>query len=941
MSKTLAIVCFGLSGFAGLVYEICWIRQASLVFGSTTFALSSVLAIFFAGLALGSYLFGRIAQRLIRPLRLYAALELLLAAMVLLSPAAFGLADNLYGPVYRSQGGATALLFIVRFLLIALVILPPTVVMGGTLPLFCRQFVTRADRIAGSIGYLYGINTLGAAIGCVVTGLVLLPELGMVGSIRLAAAMNILAGLTVGLLPLRVAPVAQEVKSQGAGPQGAEAQGETRPSRYRAVVGALFFATGLVALGQEVVWTRFLALLVRNSVYTYTITLTVVLVGIVLGSLLAARLFDRVLPRATSFGALQVLSGLMVLTLLMLPVTFWRGLGQGIAPFFVLALGPAILAGAAFPLAIRMVLDDPRLSALSVGRMAALNTLGGIVGALLIGFVGLPVWGLAASLRMLTALALTSGFVAWLALARTTPLQLRLGLVILASAVWFVLPLALDTRLPADFLAPRQQLVDYQEGYTSSLAMVRNKGALQLEIDRLWQGKDIKTHQIMAAHVPMLLHPSARQVLVVGVGTGQTASRFLFYDLDRLDCVDIEPVIFPFIRRHYGTGWMEDTRVGLIPDDGRTYIAHTDASYDLISLEVGQVFRPGVATFYSREFYDYAAARLRPGGLLSQFVPLPFFTVDDFRSVLRTFLEVFPESILWYNSSELLLIGIKGSEISIDRQRLELVNRDEQLRQDLAYSQWGGPPHWLNDPGNFLAGFLCGPAELAVIAEDAPLLTDDRPTLAYATSRVRAGQRLEVESVQLLRQHLSPFAALLRGSLSAAEETAIEDFRSRNLRDIVSTAYLRTADELQAILGPERAAQICEVALEWNPDNAQANRMLGEAMALLRRLPEAEKAYRKALNLQTEDPLSQRGLAFVLLQTEREQEAIPHLEHALALMPQDAATLNYLGAAFAQQGKLREAIGYFREALKLHPDDASLQLNLERAESELQKTKGR
>jgi len=555
--------------------------------------------------------------------------------------------------------------------------------------------------------------------------------------------------------------------------------------------------------------------------------------------------------------------------------------------------------------------------------------------------VGLPVWGLTASLRMLTALALTSGFVAWLALDRTTPLRLRLGLVILASAVWFVLPPVLDTRLPADFLAPREQLVDYREGYTSSLAVVRNKGALQLEIDRLWQGKDVKTHQIMAAHVPMLLHPAARQVLVVGVGTGQTASRFLLYDLDRLDCVDIEPVIFPFIRRHYQTDWMEDARVGLIPDDGRTYITHTDASYDLISLEVGQVFRPGVAAFYTREFYDCAAARLSPGGMLSQFVPLPFFTVDDFRSVLRTFLEVFPESILWFNSSELLLIGIKSSKFSIDRRRLELVGSDEQLRQDLAYSQWGGPPHWLNSPGNFLAGFLCGPSELAVIAEGAPVLTDDRPTLAYATSRRRVGQRLEVESVQLLRRHLSPFAVLLHGSLSAAEEAAVENFRTRNLRDIVSTAYLRTAVELQAILGPERAAQTCEVALEWNPDNAQANRMLGEALTLLRRLPEAEQAYRKALSLQTEDPLSQRGLAFVLIQTGREPEAIPHLEHALALMPQDAATLNYLGAAFAQQGRLREAVGYFREALKLHPEDASLRLNLQRAESELRKVTGR
>jgi spermidine synthase len=938
VKKIVAIGCLVVSGFAGLVYEVCWIRQASLAFGSTTFALSSVLAIFFAGLAIGSFLFGRVAQRTQRPLFLYAGVEILLALFALASPVAFHCVDSLYGPVYRTLSGAALPLFTVRILLLTLVLLPPTVLMGGSLPLFCRQFVTRRDRIAGTVGFLYGANTLGAAAGCAVTGLVLLPQLGVSTAIYLAAVLNILVGVIASLLGLRAAQLPDHQERTGS-PTSSRKSHLAR--RQRRLVAGLFCLTGLVALGLEVVWTRFLALLVRNSVYTYTITLTVVLVGIVLGSLLASRLFDRRLPRAVSFGALQVLTGLSVLTLMLLPVAFWRGLGAGWIPVLVLMLAPAVFSGAALPLANRMVLDDPLLSAASVGRMVALNTLGGIVGALLIGFIGLPAWGLDASLKILTGLALAGGFAAWLWLDSNVPRRLRYGLVAASALVWFAIPLLSGSRLPADFLAPREKLVDYREGYTASLAVVRSKGALQLEIDRLWQGKDVKNHQIMAAHVPMLAHSSPFEVLVVGVGTGQTASRFLMYDITRLDCVDIEPVIFPFIREYFDADWMRDGRVTTIGDDGRTYLAHSRSKYDLISLEVGQVFRPGVAAFYTTEFYTQAAARLNSGGMLSQFVPLSFFGLAEFRSVVRTFLDTFPLSFLWYNSAELLLIGLKSEHFRLDLDRIHLVAENPVLYGDLQYSQWGGPEHWLNQPTNFLAGFLCGPRELSLLAADAPAYSDDRPTLAYATSRVKAGQRLEVESVQWLRRHLTPVSTLLDGDLTESEATAVAEMRERNLRDIVATAYLRTVEELQATMTPGRAIESLEVALQWNRDNAVSNRMMGDALTLVRRFPQAEQYYTTALRLRDDDPLARRGLGLVLLQIGRADAAIPHLERVVHRLPDDPAAHNYLGAALAQQGRLAEAIHHFEVSVRLRPGDESVRQNLERAREELQRIQRR
>jgi spermidine synthase len=949
LKNALAIACFIASGFAGLVYEICWIRMASLVFGSTIFALSTVLAIFFTGLAGGSYLFGRLALRLERPLRLYGILEISLAILALASPLVFRLLDGLYGPLYRALADGIGALFVARFVLVSVALLPPTLLMGGTLPLFCRQFVVRQGRIAGSIGFLYGANTLGAALGCAVTGFWLLPHLGVRGSLAVGAAVSIVAGLVVVRLPLKATPIPASAGGLASAPVKDAARTTASDAagaldrRRRLVMGGLFFLTGLVALGAEVLWTRFLALIVRNSVTTYTITLTVVLTGIVLGSLLATRLFDRSLPRAFCFGALQILTGLSVLALMLLPVGFWRGLGQGPGPFIVLMLAPAVFSGAVFPLANRIVLGDPALAARSVGHMAALNTFGGIVGSLAVGFVALPRLGLEPSLLLISGASLVSGLLAWLWLEDRVPKLILLGLAALSGAAWFLLPSFLGTRLPADFLAPREQLVDFREGYGSSLAVVRRKGALHLEIDRLWQGKDQKSHQIMAAHVPMLVHPSPRDVLVVGVGTGQTASRFLMYDIARLDCVDIEPAIFDFVAKNFDSAWMRDRRVQLIKDDGRNTIAHTDRHYDVISIEVGQLFRPGVETFYTEEFYREAKERLLPQGILVQFVPLPFFDEEGFRRVLGTFLDVFPEAILWYNTSELLLLGRKPAAIAagaehrpgpgwmLDPARVNLIVTDPAIHADLCYNQWGGRQHWLNQLEVFLGGFLCGPRELAALADRARPFRDDLPELAYATSGVEASQRNEVPIVSFLGRYLSPLAEVWPLPLAEDRALVAARMRDQNLADLVCGAYLRTAEIMQVKLQPARIIDLLAAALQWNGDSNAAHRMMGDLRARVGQLEEARQSYGQALQLQDDDALSRRGLGYVLLQQGRSEEAAAQLMLALKRMPADAATHNYLGAALATQGRLPEAVRHFETALRLRPRDEDIRRNLERA----------
>ena len=916
-----AVLCFFLSGFAALVYEVSWIRKASMVFGSSTFAVSTVLAVFFLGLACGSFLFGRIGQKASRPLRLFAMIEIGIGLIASVSPYGFDLMDGLFGAVYRATAQEPALLLLSRGILVALVILPPTILMGGSLPLFCRQYVVKDSRIAGSVGLLYGVNTLGAAVGCATTGFFLLPSFGLQNSVLVGAVLNVLCGIVVGSMRIAKEDAPDiPVKEEGS------------HSRSGIAIPLLFFSVGFAALGSEVLWTRYLGLLIHNSVYTYTLILTVVLVGIVIGSVVSSRFFDRRVARARYFGAFQVLSGIGILVLMKLPPGFWRGIGDELWVTFLLVLFPAVLSGASFPLAIRMVVGDASKATVNTGRMAGVNTMGGIFGSLFLGFVALPAFGMQTSLLFTTGLSLAIGFASWIWIDRSRRVVFWGPAVVTSLVIWLGIPPLTGVRIPADFLGERESLVAYREGVGSNLAVIRKEHVLQLEIEGWWQGEDQKNHQIMAAHIPMLLHPKPRRVLVVGVGTGQTASRFLMYPVDRFDCVDIEPTIFEFIRGHFESGWMNDERVALIREDGRNYLRHGKGMYDVISLEVGQIFRPGVAFFYTADFYHRARERLNPGGLVAQFVAIPFFTTEQLQGVLKTFLDAFPQSTLWYNTSELLLVGVNDGGDGFNQELLGRLS-DDLIQEDLSYSHWGGPEYHLNSPHVFLAGYLMGPQGLSRLAAGGGLYRDDRPVLDYATNRVYESKGYEISNLKRLRAQLEPIETLGNFHLSPDGLLAIEKIREKNLSDIVVRALIRRVNQLIPYNDFAGIVSLLSRAVRLNPEHFLANRMMGDALLIQGRYEEALAYYLAAYDIRNEDGPVLHGLGVANQHLGRIDDAIESYRRALRVHPDHAETHNNLGVALGQDGDLAGALHHFEEAVRLRPGYADAEQNLAMARS--------
>lgn len=919
------LAAFALSGAAGLVYEVCWIRRASLVFGSTTQALSSVLAVFFLGLALGSEAFGRASLRVRSPLRTYAVLEALLALAALASLPLFGAADALYGAAYRAFAGHGALLATARVALVAVVLLPPTVLMGATLPLLARQFVREEARITGTVALLYALNTAGAALGCLLAGLWLLPSLGG----RAAVAIGAMASLAAAALAWtsRLAP-----------PESAPAPvahaGEAAAPRSRgALLQALVFVAGFTALANEVLWARFLALVVHNTVYTYTLTLAAVLAGIVAGSLVAARFFGAVRARAALFGTLMAASAIAVPALLLAPPEFWRSLGRELGVIALLMVPAAALSGAAFPVAVRLAVDDPRLAGVGVGRVTALNTLGGIAGSLAAGFLLLPRAGLQASLLGVNALGLAAALAALLALERALPRTMRLAVAAVALLAWLAVPAALRTRLPQDYLrTPGSELVDWREGLVSNVAVEKRDGVLNLELDHWWQGQSTRTHQIMAAHLPMLLHPHASRVLVVGLGVGQTADRFLMHGIDRLDVVDIEPALFEVVPKHFSTGWTRDPRVRLLSEDGRAVIAHTGDQYDVISIEVGLAFRPGVPAFYTADFYRRVRARLAPGGLVSQFVPVLALPPDVVPGLLASFREVFPHAALWYNTSEALLVGCAGDSLLVHRDSLEAALARPAVREELAsFRYWGPPSATLDHTDALLAGFLCGERGIAALAGNAAPYRDDRPALDYATARVLERGDLDLAIVRALRSQLDSTATVVRPPLADSALAGIEARRAGNLGQVEAGGLVMNVRRRGLTWDDPATFELAERAVQACPEYNEAARLFAQGLARRGRTLEAAAWFERSLALDPADALARRDLGWLRLGQGGFAEAETLLAAAAAERPWDADALNGLGAAQASRGDLAAARASFARALALEPDNAEIRDNFARA----------
>jgi spermidine synthase len=737
---------FVLSGAAGLVLETVLLRQFAWSCGSSAAATALVLAAFMAGLALGNALFGPIADRSARPLRLYGLLELGIGLSGATLVWLLGAGRELFLAPLRmleSGVGQRAAEFGLAFLLVLL----PTLLMGGTLPAVSRYVIRESERLAGSLGLLYGLNTLGAAVGVYLAGFHLIELMGVSNSAYLAAGINLMVGVAALLIDRGISPaVGMGLQAESLEEEKANAGSPGRAIRSACMIVAGI--SGLAVLGYEVVWTRLLSLLMRSFTYSFALMLSLFLLGLVLGAL-ALRIFgDRLRRPVETLGWVQLVMGAYVAACLLWMPTYLTPVPASSFTAFlfgsalrasIVVLPPTILSGVALPLAVRSFSRSLKMVGRDVGGVYAVNTAGGIVGALLAGLLLLPWLGAPHSLALLASLNAAAGLLLFVTLRSGILRQLLAALLVAACAFGSVAAPERFTRafLEASSGSERiRELLYFNEGATDTVAIVRkdysfhdhrakslitNGFAMAATVKPVWR------YMALEGHLPVLLAEEPRDAMLVGIGTGITLGAVASHPgLRTITAAELSDGVIEGLRyfEYENEAAYNDPRLDLVQRDGRHFLELTDAEYDLVTLEPPPPIVAGSVHLYSLDFYHLCQARLRRHGIVAQWLPLHAQSLASARMTASTFLAAFPHVQLWLPSvRDAVLVGSR-EPLRLDLDRLLRAYAEPRTRANLSKA-------YLESPESLLATFLLDRAGIERWAEGAPIITDERPLMEF------------------------------------------------------------------------------------------------------------------------------------------------------------------------------------------------------------------
>ncbi len=823
--KILVLFLFLASGMSGLIYEITWTRIFTLLFGNTTYAISTVLTAFMAGLAGGSFIFGRIADKFKinfqfsrptivgapnfqfsipnSPLMLYAILELCIGISALSVPPSLNALDNFYISVLGNTPPSAFSSNMIRFLISFFILFVPTTLMGGTLPVLSRYFIHKIEELGWNIGVLYAVNTLGAVIGCFMTGYMLIAAIGMKNTTLLAVFINIAVGVVAMILALKIgiSPSNQESVEGGQGVKGSRGQGKKglKPLNPRTLEPLnpsllLFFfgLSGFTSLSYEILWTRAFSLTFYSTVYLFSNILTVFLIGIAIGSLVFTKLLKwrQDMDMVRFFGIIEFLIGVCAL----LSIIFFQWLPFGmnsisslfdemtwqknilitfIINLFVMFI-PTLLMGLTFPLIGRLYTDNLDLLGRKIGNVYSVNTIGSIVGSFLAGFFLIPFFGVQKSILLVSFINLLIGVVIiyrsptginglkWPGLTSAVIILFAFGKIATADV-----NMGVGYRISGNIIFSKEDVsgtvkVVEDEGGSFRTLMVNNYS--------LATSGDVA---VRFGHIPLLLHNKPEDILIISLGSGITVGAVGQHPVKNIECVEIVPGVVDaagfFERENHDI--LKDPRLRLTIWDGRNYVLMTKNKYDVLISDLFQPDSAGTGNLYSKEHYQNSRDRLKNGGLMAQWLPLYQLSTEDLKVIMATFSKVFPHVTVWYgdiNSVKptLLLLGSE-SPLKIDIEHLQEKMRQEGVVSDIIEK---------DNPFAFMSFFIMDEKGVSKFIEGAVLNTDNKPFIEFSAPKYIWGRS---ESAVQNFSELSKFRELPASILSTQHSALITYFKGR------------------------------------------------------------------------------------------------------------------------------------------------------------------
>jgi spermidine synthase len=698
------------SGAAGLIYQVVWTQDLVLVFGNTTQAIVTTVTAFLAGLGIGALLGAAIGEKLRRALVVYGLLEVAVAGLALLMPLAFGIIATVFRSAYLSlPPGEVAL---IRFGLAFAALTPVTLIMGMTLPVLTRHLVRTDPDVGERIARLYGLNTLGAVVGSVASGFLLIELLGLRGTTFVAVCLNLGAGVGA-LLISRALPKTELVRSPAT-----ERHQPLRPRQWLLL--AVTFLSGLVSLALEVLWTRVLLQATGSSIYVFVAVVAVFLIGIAGGSLVYERQKHRT-PQMSTLGA--CLAGAASLALVPLIVSNIEG-PAGLPVVVPLILPVTGLLGYAFPLTVRLFVDSAAHASRGVGFVYAANTAGCVVGTVAAGFLLIPVLGASASIITLCIVEV--------AVASQRPLWACLAVALTGILVLLLfVPVARQTyvqRRLAPIAAPKAHFED-------SAATVDVVGGRPRARQLLVNGTGITKLTIdtkLLAYIPKALRPNASSMLNICFGMGTTYRSSIILGL-HTDAVELDPTVPTVMSWFYpdANRYLHSPLGHVIINDGRNYVRLSNKRYDLITIDAPPpIWSAGAEVLLTRQFYQEAQARLEPGGVLTSFVPYSGPALE--KLILRTFRASFRYVTVIYGPRPygMYLLGSEAPMI-LRASAIMKVFGSPAARADLAGAPDYGPVPVTSWPSIIHRLVWLKDGQVNAYTGAGPLLTDDHPLSEY------------------------------------------------------------------------------------------------------------------------------------------------------------------------------------------------------------------
>ena len=742
--RSTILLLFFASGMVSLIYEVLWLKELGLLFGNTAYASATTLAVFFTGLSAGGYFWGQRAAQTQSPLRVYAWLEFGIGLAALTYFLIRDFYYLIYEPLFSMFGDLPAVFTLVKFLLAAGLLFPPSFLMGGTLPIIGQHLVRQIDQLGKTASLLYAVNTLGATLGVFLAGFYLPFWLGFTNSYLSAVGLNVV--IAAAAYGLSFATTDSAVGDTEPEPQPAPTFPLTDLSPQLIWVTA--FLSGFLTLGLEVLWTRMFAQVLHNSVYSFSTILLTFLLALAWGAVLANLLCRLKFDPKLILTILLTLSGILVglsshlffyltdgLSYMARKAGWETYLWTVFSNAALVMLAPGILMGSVFPYLLKISQGWQTSPGKLIGQLASVNTFGSILGSLCAGFILLSYAGLWASIKLVA--------VGYFLLAVFVGQQGSHRLLLPAiPAVWLLVFVSvLDTaRLPIlKFNAKQESPLAVWEGNHGVVSVVKRGTDIRLKVDNYYAlgGVAGREYEERQGHLPLSIHPDPKSVFFLGMGTGITAGAALDTSVERVVVCELIPEVVTAAEKYftpYTNDLFSDKRVQIVVEDGRNYLQGVPDTYDVIISDLFIPWHAGTGSLYSREHYQTVLSRLNTGGLFTQWVPLYQVSKEEFLIIAKTMLTVFPQVTLWRGDflPQKPIVGLIGHKETRPLSLAHLTSatdRVSQLKKALT--------------GIFYAGNL---TKSAVLFADVGLNTDDHPLIEYLAPITHRNQRIQQAS---------------------------------------------------------------------------------------------------------------------------------------------------------------------------------------------------